>query len=75
MAVGEMKSLGMNAFRTNSWPTPELLLDLADEMGIMVQSEAPAIALRGGWDPACPSHIYEPSGHHLQNLAEVLTVT
>ena len=33
----------------DSWPVPELTLDLADRYGIMVQSEAPGIALRGGW--------------------------
>jgi beta-galactosidase/beta-glucuronidase len=60
--IALMRRTGLNAFRMNSWPAPETTLDLADRAGILVQSEVPAIALRGGWDPACKSHVFDPAG-------------
>jgi beta-galactosidase/beta-glucuronidase len=65
--VAMMESVGMNAVRLNSWPAPELLLDLADEVGIMVQSEASGIALRSGWDPDCTKHIFRPTNNSCAN--------
>jgi beta-galactosidase/beta-glucuronidase len=65
--LNTMRGLGMNSFRFNSWPAPEELLNLCDKHGFLVQEEVPGIALRPGWDDACPSNvpggIFNPNGH------------
>ena len=62
MDLALMRKTNLNAFRVNSWALPETLLDLCDELGFLVQSEVPAIALRAGWDPECSADIFAPSG-------------
>ena len=40
------KWLGVNAFRTSHYPYAEEFLDLADQYGILVIDECPAVGLR-----------------------------
>ena len=63
MDMALMRTTNLNAFRVNSWAVPEQLLDLCDELGFLVQSEVPAIALRQGWDPKCAKDIFAPGGN------------
>lgn len=44
--VNLIKWLGANSFRTSHYPYSEELMDLADELGIAVINEVPAVGLK-----------------------------
>ncbi|CAL4070156.1 unnamed protein product, partial [Meganyctiphanes norvegica] len=46
-----IKWLGANSFRTSHYPYAEEIMDMADQEGIMVVDEAPAVGLRSMRDP------------------------
>lgn len=41
-----LKWLGANSFRTSHYPYAEEIMDMADQEGIMVVDECPAVGLR-----------------------------
>ncbi|KAL7635568.1 UNVERIFIED_CONTAM: hypothetical protein RMT77_014637 [Armadillidium vulgare] len=52
-----IKWLGANSFRTSHYPYAEELLDIADEEGIMIIDESPAIGLNGFGEDLMNLHI------------------
>lgn len=41
-----LKWLGANSFRTSHYPYAEEIMDMADQEGIMIVDESPAVGLR-----------------------------
>ncbi|CAG2119496.1 unnamed protein product, partial [Medioppia subpectinata] len=59
-----IKWIGANSFRTSHYPYSEELMDMADEVGIMVVDECPAVGL-GGWKA-------ELLAQHKQTITEMI---
>ncbi|XP_050696956.1 beta-glucuronidase-like isoform X2 [Eriocheir sinensis] len=52
-----LKWLGANSFRTSHYPYAEEIMDMADQEGIMVIDECPAVGLSGFGDELMDKHI------------------
>ncbi|XP_069954209.1 beta-glucuronidase isoform X6 [Cherax quadricarinatus] len=52
-----LKWLGANSFRTSHYPYAEEIMDMADQEGIMIVDECPAVGLSGFDEPLMNKHI------------------
>lgn len=71
-----LKWINANSFRTSHYPYAEEILDLADEFGILVIDEAPAVGMNL-WNPNrkifCEERINEKTlEHHIQVMRELI---
>jgi len=70
-----LKWINANSFRTSHYPYAEEIMDLADEFGILIIDEAPAVGLNlwGSKKTFCPERINEETlKYHIQVMRELI---
>ena len=65
-----LKWLGVNCFRTSHYPYAEETMDQADEQGIVVIDESPAVGLKMYIDAHSTDHRY----HNNNNITDILKI-